>query len=85
MMQAMGLFSWIAAGVVVAVVLRLVRAGWRGAAWVELVVAIVAAFAAGVGATALDFGGWSELDWRAIAFCSLVAAAAIGAIRAIRK
>jgi hypothetical protein len=37
--------------------------------------------ALGVTATALDFGGWNEPDWRAGLFVFLGALAAAGAIR----
>ena len=41
-------------------------------------------FLAGLSATALDFGGWGEVDWRAGAFVIFCAFAAIGCSRAIR-
>ena len=47
----------------------------------ELVAAIVIAFLLGVAATALDFGGWRELDWRAGLLAFLGAAAAVGIFR----
>jgi uncharacterized membrane protein SirB2 len=49
----------------------------------ELVTAMVAALAAGLAATILDFGGWQDLDWRSAAFAFCVALAATGAVRAI--
>ena len=48
----------------------------------------VAAFAvanlAGIGATALDFGGWKEPDWRAGIFVFLCVAAALAMVRLVR-
>jgi len=50
----------------------------------ELLTAIAAALAAGVGrATLLDFGGWLELDWRSAAFAFGMALAVAGVVRAI--
>lgn len=54
--------------------------GWIG----ELMVSVVAALALGVAATALDFGGWKEPDWRAGLFVLFGAFAAIGVVRLIR-
>ena len=47
----------------------------------ELAAAIVTALLLGILATALDFGGWNEADWRAGAFCAFGAFAAAGAVR----
>ena len=51
---------------------------------VETIAALTAAVAAGLAATALDFGGWKELDWRAALFAGLSALAVLGIVRAIR-
>ena len=51
----------------------------------ELLAAIVTALLLGTLATALDFGGWNEPDWRAAAFCALGTFAAIGVVRLIRS
>ena len=32
---------------------------------IELIVSLAGSLGAGVAATALDFGGWAEFDWRA--------------------
>jgi hypothetical protein len=45
------------------------------------VIAIVAAMLLGVLATALDFGGWRELDWRAGLFAFFGSLAATGFFR----
>ena len=78
----MGLVVWAVSGVVAFAVARIVPLG-RSRSWiVELLSAIVAAFALGAIATALDFGGWSEPDWRAGVFALLGALAAVGLARA---
>jgi hypothetical protein len=81
----MGFVSWLGAGVIAAVVSRFIPAGERRSFVAELVVALLLASAAGLAATALDFGGWSELEPRAIAFAALVAFAGIGAMRLSRR
>lgn len=53
------------------------RRGWIG----EFSVSIVAGLILGVVATALDFGGWNEPDWRAGLFVFLGALTAIGLFR----
>jgi len=40
--------------------------------------------AAGLVATAFDFGGWNEIDWRAALFVAICALAAIGCVRLVR-
>lgn len=79
----MGVASWAVSGIVAFLVARIVpfsrQTHWK----TELVTAIVAALAAGLAATALDFGGWRELDWRAAAFSFSVALALAGIVRAV--
>jgi hypothetical protein len=53
------------------------RRGWIG----ELTVSVSTALLLGIVATALDFGGWREPDWRAGLFAFLGAFAAIGIFR----
>ncbi|HVT02340.1 MAG TPA: hypothetical protein VHL58_03075 [Thermoanaerobaculia bacterium] len=87
----MGLLSWIAAGIVAFGISRLLRAAplyWA----MELPLAVVAGIAGGCFATAADFGGWNELDLRAITFCLLAGLSAVAItrligmlVRAIRK
>jgi hypothetical protein len=48
-----------------------------------LLVALVASLLAGFTATALDFGGWAEIDWRAGAFVICCAFAGVGSARAL--
>ena len=81
----MGIALWVACGIVAWVVARIVpflrRTQWLS----ELLLSIVAAAAAGVGATALDFGGWSEADWRAGVFAFVCAFALIAWVRVMRR
>ena len=77
----MGLALWSTCGLVAFVLARFVPSG-RSRTWLgELVAAIVVAFLLGVAATAFDFGGWRELDWRAGVFAFLGSAAAVGIFR----
>jgi len=60
-----GIATQAVAGVVAFVIARIIPSG-RSRRWaVELIVSLAGALAAGVVATALDFGGWDEVDWRA--------------------
>ena len=81
----MGIVLWVFSGCAAFLLARIVplarRGGW---AW-ELVPAIVTALLAGLVATALDFGGWRELDWRVFVFALFAAFAAIGVTRAVRR
>ena len=64
----MGTALWLVAGLAAFAVSRLLRPG-RTARWgVELAASLLPALGAGVIATALDFGGWNETDWRAALF-----------------
>jgi uncharacterized membrane protein YeaQ/YmgE (transglycosylase-associated protein family) len=81
----MGIALWLGAGVAAFVVARLLPLR-RGRGWlVELLAALLASSAAGLVATALDFGGWQEPDWGAGVFAFLGAFAAAGFARAFRK
>ena len=81
----MGIVLWATSGCAAFLLARIVplarRQRW---AW-ELVPAIVTALLAGLVATALDFGGWGEPDWRAGVFALFAAFAAIGVTRAVRR
>lgn len=79
----MGAALWIATGVAACLIARTVPVGRRRSFALELVVAVVTAATLGVLATALDFGGWNEPDWRAGLFAFLGAAAAAGALRSL--
>lgn len=79
----MGAGLWVIAGLLAAVTARLIPAG-RSRRWIgELVAAVLAAALCGLGATALDFGGLRELDWRAGLFAFLGAFAAAGVFRLV--
>jgi hypothetical protein len=80
----MGIGLWLACAVTVFFLARYVpfarRATWAG----ELVAALLGALALGMVATALDFGGWDEPDWRAALFVLFGSAAVVGSIRLVR-
>jgi hypothetical protein len=76
----MGLILWILAGLVSFAITRFIdtrRLGWV----IELSVSLLAALAAGVAATAMDFGGWAVFDGRGFAFAGLTSLLCIGLIR----
>ena len=76
----MGPLTWLGAGALAFVISRFLKMR-RQRALVEAATALVIGAASGLAATALDFGGWSEADPRAIAFCWLNALAAIALVR----
>lgn len=80
----MGIALWSGCALVVFFVVRSLSyarpAGWIG----ELFTALIGAPAMGILATALDFGGWKEPDWRAALFVTFGCAAMIAAVRLIR-
>jgi uncharacterized membrane protein YeaQ/YmgE (transglycosylase-associated protein family) len=68
-----GAIAWVACGLLLAVVLRLLPP-WRGSSWLlALAVGIVGALAGGLLATLLGFGGLAAMDWRSIATAALAA------------
>ncbi len=77
----MGIALWVVSSVVAFLLARMApwrrRPAWAG----ELSVSIATGLVLGAAATALDFGGWSEPDWRAALFVVLGAFAAAGMIR----
>jgi hypothetical protein len=79
----MGIALWLGCATVVFFIARTVRyahpSRWIG----ELTTALLAAMALGIIATALDFGGWNEPDWRAGLLVFFATAAVIGALRII--
>jgi hypothetical protein len=79
-MTSMGYTLWLASGALAFAIARIIplgRRGWPG----ELAVTLLTAFALGVIATALDFGGWREPDPRAGLLCFFAAFAILGMIR----
>jgi peptidoglycan/LPS O-acetylase OafA/YrhL len=80
----MGISLWMACAAAVFLAIRRVPFG-RPASWItELFAVILSALALGALATALDFGGWNEPDWRAALFVLFGSAAIAGAVRLIR-
>jgi hypothetical protein len=78
---SMGIALWIACAAAVFFAIRNIRFG-RPAGWIgEFITATVAALILGAIATALDFGGWKELDWRAGLFVLFGSFAIAGAVR----
>jgi uncharacterized membrane protein YeaQ/YmgE (transglycosylase-associated protein family) len=72
-----GTVAWSGAGLVLALVLRLLPP-WRGSSWLlALAIGLAGALAGGVVATALGFGGLAAIDVRSIA------TAALGALLAL--
>jgi hypothetical protein len=81
--RGVGIALWTASGIAVFVVARFVPIGRSRRRIAELVTAILAAGVCGVVSTALDFGGWGELDWRAGVLALLGAAAAVAVFRLV--
>lgn len=79
----MGIALWIAAGALAAVIARIIRPGRPRRVWFECLTAVVASLFCGVLATALDFGGWKELDWRAGAFATAGTLAVLAGARVV--
>jgi uncharacterized membrane protein YeaQ/YmgE (transglycosylase-associated protein family) len=79
----MGIAFWLVSAIVAFLVARIVPYARRKAWLPELLVAAAAATLLGVVATALDFGGWNEADWRAIVFVFCGALAATGVLRLV--
>ena len=79
----MGIALWVVAGLAAFSFARIVPVGRKTGIFGELLVSIAAATLLGVAATALDFGGWNEPDWRAGLFAFLGAAAAAGVARLV--
>jgi len=80
----MGIGLWMLCATAVFLAIRRVPFG-RPASWIaELLTAFVSALLLGALATALDFGGWNEPDWRAGLFVLLGTAAITGSVRFVR-
>jgi hypothetical protein len=80
----MGIALWMLCAAAVFFTIRNIRFG-RPAGWIaELFGVIIAAVLLGGVATALDFGGWNEIDWRAALFVAFGSFAIAGAIRFAR-
>jgi len=81
-MRVMGVAVWIGSGAVAWAFARIVPPGRTHWA-IELTITFAAALILGLAATALDFGGWAEPDWRAGLFAFLGALAALGCLRSV--
>lgn len=80
----MGLTLWILAGLITFTLTRFIETARRP--WLtELSVSMVTALAAGLAATAMDFGGWAVADGRSFAFAGLISLLAIGTSRAVKS
>lgn len=76
----MGLTLWIVAGLVTFALTRFIenrRRGWLA----EVVVSLSFAVAAGLMATAMDFGGWAVADGRSFAFAGVCSLLGVGLLR----
>lgn len=79
----MGLAVWIISGVAAWVIARLIPVG-RAKSWIaELALSILTAALLGLAATAGDFGGWKEPDWRAGLFAFFGAFTVLGVFRLV--
>ncbi len=76
----MGTALWVASGICAFFLARIVPIR-RGRKTAELLAAVFAGCVAGLLATALDFGGWREADWRAGVFALFVSFAAVAVVR----
>jgi len=77
----MGIALWMLCAAAVFFTIRNIRVG-RPAGWIaELLAVVIAALLLGGIATALDFGGWNELDWRAALFVLFGCLAISGVLR----
>ena len=80
----MGIGLWMLCAAAVFFAIRSVPFG-RPIGWIgEFTAVVISALIAGAAATALDFGGWKEPDWRAGLFVLFASAAVCGAVRFVR-
>jgi uncharacterized membrane protein YeaQ/YmgE (transglycosylase-associated protein family) len=80
-----GIALWLACGIVAVTVARIVPASRQVQLLTDAATGVVTALLAGVVATALDFGGWNEPDWRAGLFVLMTALASLGWLRVLRR
>ena len=77
----MGIALWLSCAAIALGVARIVPGLRRPQLLSDIAATVGAAAASGLTATALDFGGWNELDWRAGLFAFLVTCAVLGCLR----
>lgn len=80
----MGILVWVASGALAFGIARIIPIGARHRWPGELIASTLTAVGFGLLATALDFGGWNEPDWRAALFALFGALAAVALTRARR-
>ena len=79
-----GVVLWAACGIAATIVARIIPV-LRQTQWLsDLLLSFFAAILGGLAATALDFGGWNEPDWRAGLFSFACALAVTGWTRVIK-
>jgi hypothetical protein len=79
----MGIALWLGCATAIFFIARTVGYA-RPSRWIgELITSLSSAMAMGIIATALDFGGWNERDWRAGLFVFFATAAIVGILRII--
>ncbi|HYI08647.1 MAG TPA: hypothetical protein VEK57_06225 [Thermoanaerobaculia bacterium] len=79
----MGIPLWLASGIAAWALARIVPPGRRPGWLAELILSVLTALLLGAVATAMDFGGWQEPDWRAVVFAGVGALGTIGVWRAL--
>ena len=79
----MGVALWIGAGLVAWIIARIIPMARQRSRIAELALSLVASTLLGLAATAGDFGGWREPDWRAGLFAFLGAFAVLGVFRLV--
>ena len=80
----MGAALWFAAAVSAFLTARALPPGRPPRWWPELAASLLFGALLGLTATALDFGGWNELDWRAALFVAFGSLLGLGALRLVR-
>jgi hypothetical protein len=81
--RIVGIATWFASAAAALALARTVVARARLPLAREALAVSLAAALFGLAATALDFGGWNEPDWRAAVFVFCGAATAIPLVRAL--
>jgi len=80
-MPFVGIALWVVSSVAAFVLARMLPWRRRRRFIAELCAAILIGLLFGAAATALDFGGWKELEWRAAAFVFFGSLTAIAVAR----